>query len=106
MTYGYERSNSTNRSVGDAITGARMQDFNQELDDLFERMDSRDIDTSYDVQWRLIQVVDNINLITVDIDRSDRNATIPKIYIQEQWDTNKFTITYSWSAPSTIIYWP
>lgn len=106
MTYGYERSNSTNRSVGDAITSVRMQNFNQELDDLFERMDSRDIITSYDVLWRLIQATDNINVITINIDRSDRNATIPKIYIQEQGDTNKFTITYSWSAPSTIIYWP
>ncbi len=103
--YTYDRTESTNRSVGDTITSARLQDVNQELDELFTRIDDRNLTLTYDVDRRLTQIVDNTNAITVNIDRSEIALTPRKLYIQEVWNLSKFTITYSSSGvPSTILY--
>jgi phosphoglycerate-specific signal transduction histidine kinase len=106
MAYEYDRALSANRSVNDQITALRLQNFNEELDWLFRRLDSRNLSLTYDSQWRLTTIIDNINSITVTISWVDFNALIPKLYIQETWDTNKFTVTYLWNNPSTIVYWP
>jgi len=68
MTYEYERTNSNNRSTGDTVTSPRLNDINEDLDTLFQRMDDRNLSLTYDAQDRLTQIVDNTNSITVVID--------------------------------------
>jgi len=100
--YWYDRQNSTNRSTGDTLTSTRMNDFNKDLDALFERLDDRNLSLTYDAQNRLTVIVDNTNSVTITIDRTDFALWL--LYIQETWDPSKFTVTYSWNTPSTIIY--
>lgn len=102
--YNYNRVNSSNWSAGDPITSDRLEDFNEDLDSLFSRMDERDMTFTYNVSNQLTQIVDNTNSITVNINWIDFLITPAKIYIQEAWDPKIFTITYSWSTPSTIVY--
>jgi hypothetical protein len=47
MSYQNERANSANWASGDQITAVRLQDFNEDLDQLFKRMDSRNISLTY-----------------------------------------------------------
>jgi len=106
MTYQYQRwEHSNNWSVADAITAERLQDINQELDELFKRMDSRNLSISLDIQNRVTQVVDNTNSITLNIDRAWASSDPQFFTIQEVWDTSKFTITY-WNGDylSSIVY--
>jgi len=93
MVFTYQRT-TTNWAIGDQITAAHLQEINSDLDELFKRLDSRDLSVTYNILGQLTQVVDNQNSITINIDRTDRNATIPKLYIQELGDTKKFTLTY------------
>ena len=105
MVVNYERDNSQNRSVGDNVTADRLQDINEDLDALFARLDSRDLSITRNALNRVTKVVDNINSITINIDWADRGASPWKLYIQEQWDTKRFTITYSTTwYPNTILY--
>lgn len=106
MAYTYERTQSLGWSVADQITAPRLQDINDELDSLFTRLDDRNLSLTYDVQGRLTQIIDNTNAIIVNISRVDIVLNPPKIYIQEVWDPNRYTIQYLWSVPSSILYWP
>ena len=105
MTYQYDRA-WANRSVSDQITAARLQAMNTDLDALFKRFDPRDLSMTYNISWQLTQIVDNQNSITVNFDWTDREATIPKIYIQEVGDPGMFTVTYdSRNGPlQSIVY--
>jgi len=48
-----------------------MNDFNKDLDALFERLDDRNLSLTYDAQNRLTVIVDNTNSVTITIDRTD-----------------------------------
>lgn len=104
MVQKYDRTESLNWGVNDQITAERLQDFNDELDALFQRLDDRDLALTYDWIWQLITIVDNINSITINISWVDFEAPTPKLYIQEAGDPKKFTVTYLGEYPSTIVY--
>ena len=102
MTYKYIRTNSNNRSTWDTLSSERLNNINEDLDLLFERLDDRNLNLSYDINDQLTQIIDTNNSITIDIDRSEFDND--KLYIQEQWDAKKYTIIYNWNAPDTITY--
>ena len=69
-----------------------MQEINEDLDSLFKRLDDRNLSFTYDSQSQLTQIVDDENTITVNISWIDWGSD--KLYIQEDGDQKKFTITY------------
>lgn len=104
MAWQYNRL-AQNRAINDQLTADRLQELNSDLDSLFAKLDPRDISITRNVLDYVTQIVDNINSITINIDWTSRDAEIPKLFIQEVWDTKKFTITY-WVAwfPNSILY--
>lgn len=57
----YDRTNSQNASIGDTRTAEKVNDLNEDLDALFERLDPRGLTMTWDVQDRLSQIEDTIN---------------------------------------------
>lgn len=104
MVQKYDRTESLNWSTNDQITAVRLQDFNDELDWLFARLDDRNLALTYNWNGQLITIVDSINSITINISWVDWEAPTPKLYIQEAGDPKKFTVTYLGDYPSTSIY--
>lgn len=106
MVVQYQRA-SANRSVWDQLTATHIQDMSEDLDALFKRLDPRDLSFTYNISNQLTQIVDNINSITINYDRTDfADPVTPKIYIQEVWDPKIFTVSYvapNWPI-STITY--
>lgn len=91
----YDRTNSQNASIGDTRTAEKVNDINEDLDALFERLDPTALSMTRDVQDRLTQIQDTNNSITINIDRTSFNADIPYLYIQEVGDPKKFTVSYT-----------
>lgn len=100
----YDRLNSQNASTWDTWSAEKVNDINEDLDALFEKLDPRDLTLSWDVNDQLTQIVDNTNSITINIDWTSWNADTPLLFIQEVWDTKKFTITYTWELPTSVSY--
>ncbi len=81
-----------------------LEELQWDIDALFARLDPRDLSFTRDVQNRLTQIIDNINSITINIDRTSFNEDTPLLYIQEAGDSKKFTISYTWDLPSGVSY--
>lgn len=77
-----QRENSTNWSVDEALSAARMQDFNEDLDRIFERLSNENLSLTYNIQGQLTQIVDSENSVTINVDWTDWEAETPKIYVQ------------------------
>lgn len=100
-----QRTNSTNWSVGDQVSAARLQDFNEDLDALFAELSNENVAVTYDWLGQLTQIVDSDNWITINLTWTDFAAAIPKLYVQKVGDPKKYTITYSWSwYIQSIVY--
>ena len=97
---------STTWSVGNAVTAAKLNDFNTDLTTIFKELSNENLSLTYDVQGRCTQVVDSENSITINIDWSQYdNSTNAKLFIQKVGDPKKWTVSYDGSGyVSSIVY--
>jgi hypothetical protein len=99
-----QRTNSTNWSNAENVTGARMQDFNDDLDVLFEIGCSENVSITWDtINNRITSFVDNENSITYTVDWSMfNNATTPYFEVTDDTAATN-TWRFSYSAVTTYF---
>lgn len=89
-----QRQYSTTWSIADPITAARLNNFNQDLDDIFKRLSNEDLDISYNADGTIASIVDNENTVTINFDW--QLWLDPQVlYIQEVGATTKHKVTFN-----------
>lgn len=90
----------------DPVTAAHLNQFWTDIATIFQELSNEDLSFTYNIQWRLTQLVDNENSITINIDWSQFDySSNAKLFIQKVWDLKKYTISYDASGYiSSIIY--
>ncbi len=100
------QQSSTAWSTGQPVTAAHLNEFRTDLATLFKEISNENLSFTYNLQWRLTQLVDNENSITINLDWTQfDNSSNAKLFIQKVWDPKKYTISYDASGYlSSIIY--
>lgn len=99
-----KREISQDWAYGDLVSAERLQDYNRELDKIFQEIDLENASWEYDSEWKPIKLIDNTNNRILLYDYTNWSASPAIVYLWWTDQPKKYKVTYgSNGLPANII---